>query len=378
MRAPQSMQFCRGVSLVELMVSLTLGMLLMVVIGNAYVAARQAFRTMDALSRMQENARFIFEAMAYDLRMAGFTGCSYSSSDVANVLNNATDWDKNLFGRPLVGYEEGVSAYPGDVAGNVLRGDALTVLRASSPEYIVASHNPAAAQFQLTANHAIKQGEILVVTNCSNTAVFQMTNVNSSDTIDTIVHNTGAATSPGNYTKGFGIPLGGSSPFVPWANCLAPPAPIPPYCGDVNGTAYAFAPNPPAPNPRILRLSAVTYYIRTNSVGEPALYRQKLGASGGDATTTAEELVEGVENMQITYGEDTSSDQAVDVYATANAVSNWTNVLSVRVSLVLVSRRDESITTQPQPYTYNGATTTPTDRLIRKIVTSTISLRNRL
>ncbi|HYE34439.1 PilW family protein [Methylocaldum sp.] len=344
---------CRGFSLVELMVALTLGLILTVIIGYAYLGSRQAFRVMETLSRIQENARYTFDKIGYDIRMAGFTGCSFNT--IANVLNNPTDWDTNLFGVPLVGYEEG-GLYPVDISANVLRGDALTVLRAdNSKEYIVASHNPPAAQLQLTANHDIKQGEILVITDCRHAAIFQMTNVNNTNSIDVIVHNSGNATNPGNCTKGLGNP-------------------VPDPC-TANGTAYTFA-----PGSRILRLSAVTYYLRNNTAGEPALYRQKLGASGGNAVTTAEELAEGVEDLQITYGVDTSApeDKAVDTYVAADSVADWSRVLTVRISLLMVSRQGESITSSPQTYTFNGTTTTPTDRLLRKTFTTTISVRNRL
>ncbi|WP_082411392.1 PilW family protein [Methylogaea oryzae] len=107
---PSFAKACRGVSLVELMIAMTLGMMLVAVIGYAFMGARQTFRTMDTLSRMQENARFVFEGIAYDLRMAGSTGCS--SATQANVLNNPGDWDKNLFGQPLIGYEESGGATP--------------------------------------------------------------------------------------------------------------------------------------------------------------------------------------------------------------------------------------------------------------------------
>lgn len=333
------------------MIAMSLSLLLMAVIGYAFLGARQSFRTMDTLSRLQENARFVFETLAYDLRMAGFAGCS--SVTQANVLNNATDWDKDLFGQPLLGYEEGVDGYPSGVLGYAMRGDALSVLRAASPEYIVANHNPAAAQLQLTANHDIKQGEILVITDCIHSAVFQMTNVNNNNTISTIVHNTGNAVSPGNCTKDFGNP-------------------VPNPC-TANGTAYTYA-----PGSRILRLNSTTYFVGINASNEPALYRAKLAADSGNAANTQEEIVEGVEDMQIVYGEDTTADRSVDGYVTADAVGNWANVLSVRISLLMASRQDENITSKPLPYTYNGATVTPNDRLLRKVFTSTISLRNRL
>ena len=58
----------------------------------------------------------------------------------------------------------------------------------------------------------------------------------------------------------------------------------------------------------LYRLNGVSYYIGRNPVGEPALYRQKLSHSGTTANSTAEELIQGIGNMQITYGVDTDPD----------------------------------------------------------------------
>lgn len=143
---------------------------------------------------------------------------------------------------------------------------------------------------------------------------------------------------------------------------------------------------------RIYRLSGVTYYIRSNDNGEPALYRQTLGydTSTNNANTSPIEVVEGIENIQIVYGVDTdaTADGAVNQYVTADQVTTvapgstnedkWKRVLSLRVSLLMVSRNDENVTTAPQTYTYNGTTTTPTDSKLRKVFTTTISVRNRL
>lgn len=352
----------KGFTLIELMISLTIGMMIIITIGYVYVGASRTFRALEASSRIQENARYAIDRIGFDLRMAGYTGCS--SSTVANVLNDPSAWENNLFDQPLVGYEYGVSTYPDGVVGNVLRGDALSVLRAdNAEEYIVDSHNPNSAQFQLMDTHDLDQGEILVVTDCSHAAVFQMTNVNNNDTIKTVNHNTGTG-EPGNCTKGFGLPVD---------------------CSDTNGVAYTFP-----QGSRLHRLSAATYYIRTNAANEPALYRQKLGVDAGDSALVAEEMVEGVEDMQITYGVDTTptADNAVDTYVTADQVTttapasteeeDWKRVLSIRISLLLVSKDGEVNTTKAQTYTFNGTTVTPSDRRMRKVFTSTIAVRNRL
>jgi type IV pilus assembly protein PilW len=89
------------------------------------------------------------------------------------------------------------------------------------------------------------------------------------------------------------------------------------------------------------------------------------------------DLIEGVENMQILYGEDTNTDNWANYYTTANNVVNWENVVSIRVSLLIISL-DDNLAAQPLAYTFNGVTTTPTDRRLRRVFTSTFAIRNRL
>lgn len=128
-----------------------------------------------------------------------------------------------------------------------------------------------------------------------------------------------------------------------------------------------------------MRLRGNIYYVANNGFTEPALFRESLGSGGGVATSTAEELVEGVEDMQITYGEDTSADGSVDGYFAANAVTNWNNVKSVRIGLLMRSA-ENGVVNQPQSVSFNGGTVTPAtgDRRLRKVFTATIAVRNRL
>lgn len=65
----------RGVTLVELLVSLALGLAVLVGLSYVYVAARQSFRFQETSGRLQEDAVFALEMISRDLRMAGFAGC---------------------------------------------------------------------------------------------------------------------------------------------------------------------------------------------------------------------------------------------------------------------------------------------------------------
>ncbi len=365
----RSVHFSRGLSLIELMIAMAIGLLLISAIGWAFLGSRGAYRQQEALARMQEGARFAFETMTHDIRMAGFTGCRNLTA--VSTLSG-TDWFNNLYAQPLVGYDAG--AAPAVISASVVAGDALAVLRADNDkEYVVANHNAGGAQFQLTANHDFQQGEILVATDCNHSALFQMTNANPGNSTN-LVNNAAGASAPGNCTTG----LGESAPNSGLPSCTP------------TGVPYTFA-----AGSRLLRLSGNIYYIRNNPNGIPSLYRLRLGTAGGNASATAEELVEGVENMQITYGVDTSSpatcaqtDGTVDAYVDAadvpatvpcaTAVEDWKKVLSVRIRLLM--RSEDNIVSTPQSYFFDDPVnaTTATDNRLRQVFTTTIAVRNRL
>lgn len=335
-----------GFTLVELMVAMTIGLFLVAVLGYILLGAKQSFNTLDALSRIQEDARFAFQTMASDIREAGFTGGPFDGGTPVNAVNNPSSgtWDpnlKNLYGQPLVGYDEG-GTFPTGVVP--LRGDALTVVRAdNATEFAlasVASNCSGATPCTLATWPASgapvpapEAGEIFVAADYTHSAVFQATGVDG--VAKTVAHATSGAT-PGNAVDDLG----------------------------------AFHGDPGAR--KLYRLRGATYYIANNAAGAPALYRMELGHSGTTASATATEVLEGVEDMQIQYGEDTTDEApnppvwAVTQYRTsAAAVTDWSKVLSVRITLTLVSRAGT-------PITATG------DGLLRKTLTNTIAVRNRL
>ena len=70
MHAPMGTQ--RGLTLIELMIAMTLGMILALAIGQVFMSSRHTNTSTEANARMQENARFAFLLLERELRMAGF------------------------------------------------------------------------------------------------------------------------------------------------------------------------------------------------------------------------------------------------------------------------------------------------------------------
>ena len=349
----------QGFSLIEMMVASTIGLLLLAGLGTVYLGSRQTYRQQDALARMQEGARYAFEVMTVDIRQAGYAGCAPKNKTYSSLeVSTPPDWFNNLATLPLVGYESG-AGLPAVVTGALANTDAVSVLRADdSGDFRVAAggHNAPSAVITLNKNDSLDLGEILtaVSVDCSYAATFQLTSLPGTKKVG---HDSGAGT-PGNSTKCLGDPAS--------AACTGPASGYPSL----------------QDNSKVMRTRGSIYYLtnNANTPSQPSLFREVLGTSGGAAASVAEELIEGVENMQILYGEDTTSDRNIDQYVAANVVTNWDNVFAVRISLLMRSV-ENNVVNQPQAVAFNGATVNSgggADRRLRKVFTATIAVRNRL
>ncbi len=94
-----------------------------------------------------------------------------------------------------------------------------------------------------------------------------------------------------------------SGEIVVATNCQTPLLSIATVAGNVITTTGATAAY--GPGSSVFGVIGNLFYIGVNAAGEPTLYRQHLTQCGGAPTTVAQEMVEGVEDMQIIYGVDT-------------------------------------------------------------------------
>src|SRR5688572_25344418 len=75
-----------GFSLVELMISLVLGLLVTAAAVGIFLSNQRTFRATESLARIQEDGRVAFELMARDLRQAAGNPCG-RTLPMANVLS---------------------------------------------------------------------------------------------------------------------------------------------------------------------------------------------------------------------------------------------------------------------------------------------------
>lgn len=334
----------RGMTLVELMVGVVIGLFLMAVMGTIYVGSKTTFVAQETTSRLQENGRFALDTLSTDLRMSGFRGC-IGQAGVANFTNtlNTPTAVLNNYAEPVWGshYSGGAwspaLAAPLDGLGVRTQGDVLVLRRPLGQGWALTSEmaDPNGA-LTFTPTTVFQKGDLLMVSDCSAGALLQATN-DTPGVAGSIQHVTGVAgVSPGVASNSLGHT----------------------YLQDAS----------------VWRVQTIVYYL-ANSVrrpGQSALWSYSTPSYGAAQSS---ELVTGVERLLVTYGVDTNGDTAADQFRTADQVANWSQVVSARIEMLLVGTED-SVTTAPQPYIFDGTTTTPTDRRLRTVMSLAAVLRN--
>ncbi|MFN3593216.1 MAG: PilW family protein [Thiobacillaceae bacterium] len=134
-----------GLTLVELLISLTLGLIITLAVGYLYINSRHIYRVNDNVARMQENGRYVMEMIGRDLRMAGYWGCASGLVYApVNTLNNATDYaykfDTPVEGHEATGTSAWVPAKDASITGALGGTDILTVRGVYDARVTVTSH----------------------------------------------------------------------------------------------------------------------------------------------------------------------------------------------------------------------------------------------
>lgn len=334
------MQKQLGLSLVELMISITLGLILMAGVVQMFVSSKVTFNSQQSVSRIQETGRLAIEFMSKDIRAAGNYGCGkLEPTNPAKALQNPTlnmgglhtnfnigiqgfDTRANLPNQPTYATDLGIA----DVSSTQ---NIIAIRSALDVGLPVTKLNENAKVFAYTTQAAVVNncvegiciGSAVVVGDCYSARAFAVSNLTISGNEVTIV------------------------PTAGW---------------DASVITQQFKTGEVAP------LKTVVYFIATRADGMPSLWQRTN-------TEPAVELLEGVEQMRIRY----ALAESRETYSTATTIgANWPNVVSIRLELVVRSSNDNAVDT-PQPYTLGGTTVTPTDRFMRQVFSTTINVRNR-
>lgn len=318
-----------GVTLIELMVALGIGSFLMIGALTVFMQSRTTFRATEAIARLQENGRYVFDVIEPDIRMAHFWGLrtrSFAISgratplDAVSPLAPASDcgvnWTVNL-DEAIEGSNNSYGFACGAYGTAVGTADTLVVRRVDA--------NPVGGP--LDDNTLYIQSS-----RSGNSALFEL----------------------------------GTPPLA-----------------DTTSQTHELIVN--------------GYYVdQTSTLGTagnpvPSLRRKFLRRDGIAVAIGDEEILPGVEDMQIQFGVDTDLADGldrgvVDRYVnpddpilddTNGAFNPDAVILSVRIWLRLRSERTENGLPADAGFTYAGQNVGPfNDGFRRIVVTKTIYLRN--
>jgi type IV pilus assembly protein PilW len=305
-------------NMVELMVAMTIGLALIVGATQVYVNSRKSYGDNESVTRLQETARYAMAVIEPDIRMANFWGQVKDSSVVAG---GATQ----LVAPGLVAAGAGAI-----VCGNNFAIDIRTNIEGTNNQYFQQPTRQAGCDALVDLDNA--------------PAVWNSVPVVTADTLTVrraSVLVQGAAGPAG--TVQVCSTLFAASLFSDGASC-----------------------NPASS--RVNNLIVNAYYVDRNSslgAGVPALRRKVLTMAGGVPVFRDQEIIAGIEDMQIQFGIETGTPRTGVATRYVNpgaAVPANAQIVAVRIWLLVASDQPESGFTDSRQYEYadrqaaNGAT----------------------
>jgi type IV pilus assembly protein PilW len=359
-----------GLSLIELMIAIALGLVLTLGVVQIYLSGSQTYRQNQGFAHAQESARFVSAVLTPELRSAGSFGClAEMGLPFDQVVNNrlngilpvplqeaiqgweftgtapgdaitladaiatpdADQWDSGTGGADL----------PADLAGSVLTGsDVIIINSITSINIAVDSANPQgnSSTINLEANSGVPAGRIILATidDCSRGELFQKSNApNESSVVMGGVNNNPG---PGNDSDELNLNYDSET--------------------------------------RVHEFTSMAYYIGEGTNGEPALFRRLMLP-----LQDPQELVSGVETLQILYGVDTNATRGADDYIPADEVDDWSSVVSVRFSAMTRSPENVLDVANNRNFEMLGSEISQgnnADRRARLISISTTAFRGRM
>ncbi len=359
--------------MVELLVAMAIGLILISGMISVFGGNRRSSELNQAMSNMQESARFAIDAISRDARMAGFQGCLdlntasatplgngapttdlFDTATTGSVVTSATNWipaPHSSFTMPT----GNLAPIPGTHTLTMQYGSAerapLTAGMTSPADNITISAADE-ARWGLTGN------ELMIISNCDFADLFRISAIATSGTDKIISHDATA-----NSLNGVGI-----------GNLTAD------YGNEAIGTA------------ELMLFSSNIYFIGntgiTNDNGDPirALYRQSL-----PYTNPPLELIQGVENLRIRFGVRQANGQ-VRYYLPNAPGFQPGEVESVQIGLLMSSWEHAASDIDQATYVLAGqpippntdiaaarasALTHAADNRLRLAFNTTINIRNR-
>ena len=333
-----------GYTLVELLISLLLGLFLLTGAYQTSLTNKTANRLHKTLQETQKNGRFAIDNLSYAIKTAGYSGFYGSlATGVENLINIPTDqkWDISI---PVSGFNNVNSSDTiAGITGFIPNTDVLLLKGMNSNSVPVISDSTTSELIAATDN-AFSAGDIIVVSDVDQASVLQVNTVSSTTTTSTLT-----------------LAAGGSSPG--------------------NSALLSNSYNSDA---EIGKYDVQMYYIKNGLNGSPALFKTALMSTGGVIQLQENELVSDIINMQISYGTDNNNDQILDEYIDAAPGTDWSQLVSINLVL-LASSNNDNIVPQASSFSFDANLETfvrdavasaAADKRLKRVFRTYVPLRN--
>lgn len=327
--------------MVELIVAVGLSAMLLAGVLAIFSSSRVSYEAIDRLSRVQESGRLALDQLVRDVRSAGYNGCVRKPVHVSTSLARSDELQWNLLDSPVRGYQYTHSRSwmpqldPSNVPDAAENSDVLLV-RGPKPNVEpvrLRANMTSGADALLVSNpqaSALRAGDVALAYNCEARAYFHVSSFDG----ETITHD-------------------------------APATPT-----DAPGNARATIDYAFSAGTEIIPVQTVIYYVHSNAAGRRSLWR-RVGLQ------KPEEFVEDVEQMQLQFGVDNDGDTTIDDYLTADAVANWSSVVSVSIALLVRSSERGTDPDQKAYQLLDVVVPATADGHLREVFTAVASVRNR-
>ena len=341
----------RGMTLVELMVGMAVGLFVVLVAVAIFISTRSLHSVGSASTRMSENARLAMDVLQGDLRNATFVGCRPLLNDAPIVVLLAGDGGFLSTGPGLAGFRGTGSGFSPALTGPLAALPAASAPLATSDIIsvrvpnempglgIVAAMASTFSAPQVAASspaNTLAAGDIVLIASCKASTLFQVTEANPAAT-GVLTHGIGGGFTPGNATD------------------------------DLQQRFRTDA--------TVYKMETRHYYVAPSAIrpGTNSLYRLVVPGNAGPL-----ELASGVDRLLVTYGVDgaaTAGQQNVDRYVAADAVTAWERVVTVRLQMLVATAKD-GVARNSQSVDFAGSAVTFADRRLRSALTEVVTVRN--
>lgn len=326
-----------GMSLVELLVAVAVTAVVLACIYTGFSAHQRLYGQEQQILELQQNVRIALDSAAQVLQQAGYWRCVDSravSTGTHGVKTTLKESESLFHTHPIMGFNnitETSDPFPDrqtqggtDILGYSFIDPAFRG-RLSQDQNI--PHDP----LRLVKNQAtsgLKKGQIVFLTDCRQSALFQVTSVALSGAEVTVEHASGVL-EPGNVTRCLRCDDGGSG-CLDESGCSMP------------GTGF---------RKDVSHLHPVkTGFFRVSRKGEFQWLEGGPDAAGRYVFSGPRTLAEHVEDFQVEFGVDTSpvpngdvdawvSADAVPQTAPGSGVKDWQRVRAVRCHLLARTKR---------------------------------------